>query len=130
MGKNNKVNRKRKKSKNKRKVFYIKAQENKEEKENERFFGHNREFKFDFFDKREEEESMVCMCKRVDSEGKAEIKSLGYNGFDLDDWMISTGDCSGVKIFGPFKLLDDAFYFGKEEFGVVKWISPPVYHGM
>ena len=70
----------------------------------------------------------VCMVIKVT---RGNIKDLiRETGKDLkrNQYLLSVGSCSSIQVYGPFKIIDDAFDMGKEKAGAIRFKAPPSFN--
>jgi len=70
------------------------------------------------------EEESACLATLIRNEKDSRDLLLKHKiGASIGEWVVSTGGCDDIKIYGPFKSMDEAFKYGEKEFGVKRWLS-------
>ena len=70
------------------------------------------------------EEESVCLVTLVRNvEDAIEILKKYVLITDVGEWVVSTGNCDKIKLYGPFQTKDEACRFGEKSFGVKRWVG-------
>ena len=69
------------------------------------------------------EPESICLVSMIrDKDDVAELKKKNDMIFSTGEWVLSTGSCDDIKIYGPFKDYLTAFEYGEKNYGVKVWV--------
>ena len=92
----------------------------------EQFIGFNRERAQDMTPFDLDEDAICCLVSLLSLGAAKSLNEMhNTNKFEVDQVIVTTGNCSDIKLAGPFLSLDAAFEFSRTTYGAVRFQTQP-----
>lgn len=92
----------------------------------EQFIGFNRERAQDMTPFDLDQDAICCLVSILSSGAAKSLNEMhNTNKFESDQVIVTTGNCSDIKLAGPFSSLEAAFEFSRTTYGAVRFQTEP-----